>query len=55
MSMHAQLGQLGMALMQIFQSGDAKQISKAKVVLQQARKSLYQILAESDGDDETEG
>ncbi|MBS2031062.1 MAG: PadR family transcriptional regulator [Deltaproteobacteria bacterium] len=47
-NIHVHLGQLGMALVQIFHGGDAKQIARARQVLLQARKSLYQILAEAD-------
>jgi DNA-binding PadR family transcriptional regulator len=47
---HHLLGQLGMALVQVFHSGDAQQVTQARQVLVQARKSLYQILAEHDDD-----
>jgi DNA-binding PadR family transcriptional regulator len=39
---------VGMATMQVIQSGDEKQIAEAQQVLRDARKALYQILAESD-------
>jgi DNA-binding PadR family transcriptional regulator len=39
---------LGMATMQVIQSGDEKQIAEAKQVLGDARKALYGILAEAD-------
>ena len=42
------IGQLGMATLQVVQSGDEKQIAEAKQVLTDARKSLYRILAEAD-------
>jgi DNA-binding PadR family transcriptional regulator len=42
------IGQVGMATLQVVQSGDEKQIAEAKQVLTDARKSLYRILAEAD-------
>jgi DNA-binding PadR family transcriptional regulator len=46
--MRSLIGQLGMATFQVVQSGDEKQIAEAKEVLGDARKALYQILAEAD-------
>jgi DNA-binding PadR family transcriptional regulator len=42
------IGQVGMATLQVVQSGDEKQITEAKKVLADARKALYRILAEAD-------
>src|SRR4051794_22772883 len=42
------MGQLGMATLQVAQSGDEKQIGEAKQILAEARKSLYRILAEAE-------
>ena len=42
------IGQVGMATLQVVQSGDDKQIAEAKQVLTDARKALYRILAEAD-------
>jgi DNA-binding PadR family transcriptional regulator len=42
------IGQLGMATLQVAQSGDEKQIDEAKQVLADARKALYRILAEAE-------
>jgi DNA-binding PadR family transcriptional regulator len=39
------IGQLGMATLQVAQSGDEGQIAEAKRILAEARKSLYRILA----------
>jgi DNA-binding PadR family transcriptional regulator len=46
--LRALIGQVGMATLQVVQSGDDKQIDEAKKVLGDARKSLYRILAEAD-------
>ena len=46
--LRALIGQVGMATLQVVQSGDEKQIAEAKKVLADARKSLYRILAEAD-------
>ena len=46
--------QLGAAVMQVVQAGDVAQIAKAKKVLITARRSLYEILAQDDSDDESE-
>ncbi len=42
------MGQLGMATLQVAQSGDEKQVGEAKQILVEARKSLYRILAEAE-------
>jgi DNA-binding PadR family transcriptional regulator len=42
------IGQLGMATLQVVQSGDDDQIREAKAILAEARKSLYRILAEAE-------
>jgi DNA-binding PadR family transcriptional regulator len=42
------IGQLGMATLQVAQSGDEKQVEEAKQVLADARKALYRILAEAE-------
>ena len=42
------IGQVGMATLQVVQSGDEKQIAEAKKVLADSRKSLYRILADAD-------
>jgi DNA-binding PadR family transcriptional regulator len=42
------MGQLGMATLQVAQSGDEKQVSEAKEILTEARKSLYRILADAE-------
>jgi DNA-binding PadR family transcriptional regulator len=42
------IGQLGMATLQVAQSGDEGQIAEAKRILAEARKSLYRILAEAE-------
>jgi DNA-binding PadR family transcriptional regulator len=42
------IGQLGMATLQVVQSGDEAQIAEAKQVLGDARKALYRILAEAE-------
>jgi hypothetical protein len=42
------IGQLGMATLQVVQSGDEAQIAEAKQVLSDARKALYRILAEAE-------
>jgi DNA-binding PadR family transcriptional regulator len=42
------IGQLGMATLQVVQSGDEEQVSEAKQVLADARKALYRILAEAE-------
>jgi DNA-binding PadR family transcriptional regulator len=39
------IGQLGMATLQVAQSGDEKQIDEAKQVLANARKALYRVVA----------
>ena len=46
--LRALIGQVGMATLQVVQSGDEKQIAEAKQVLTEARKALYRILAEAD-------
>jgi DNA-binding PadR family transcriptional regulator len=46
--LRALIGQVGMATLQVVQSGDDKQIDEAKKVLGDTRKSLYRILAEAD-------
>ena len=46
--LRALIGQVGMATLQVVQSGDEKQIAEAKQVLTDARKALYSILAEAD-------
>lgn len=45
------LRQLGAAVMQVVQTGDAAQIAKARKILVAARRSLYEILAEGSSDD----
>jgi DNA-binding PadR family transcriptional regulator len=42
------IGQLGMATLQVGQSGNAEQIAAAKRILAEARKALYRILAEAE-------
>jgi DNA-binding PadR family transcriptional regulator len=42
------IAHLGMATLQVGQSGDEKQVEEAKKVLSEARKSLYRILADED-------
>jgi len=42
------VGQVGVATLQVLQSGDERQIAEAKKILTEARKSLYRLLAESD-------
>jgi DNA-binding PadR family transcriptional regulator len=42
------IGQLGMATLQVVQSGNEEQIAEAKRILADARKSLYLILAEAE-------
>jgi len=46
--LRALIGQLGMATLQVVQSGDEGQIGEAKQILAEARKALYRILAEAD-------
>ena len=46
--LRALIGQVGMATLQVVQSGDERQIAEAKKVLADARKALYRILAEAD-------
>jgi DNA-binding PadR family transcriptional regulator len=46
--LRALIGQLGMATLQVVQSGDEAQIAEAKQVLGDARKALYRILAEAE-------
>jgi DNA-binding PadR family transcriptional regulator len=41
-------GQLGMATLQVAQSGNPQQLAAAKAVLTDARKALYGILAEAE-------
>ena len=42
------IGQLGMATLQVAQSGDEKQIAEAKRILAETRKSLYRLLADAE-------
>ena len=42
------IGQLGMATLQVVQSGNEEQVTEAKQVLTDARKALYGILAEAE-------
>jgi DNA-binding PadR family transcriptional regulator len=42
------IGGIGMATLQVVQSGDEEQIAEAKQVLGDARKALYRILAEAE-------
>jgi DNA-binding PadR family transcriptional regulator len=42
------IGQLGMATLQVAQSGNEEQVAEAKQVLTDARKALYGILAEAE-------
>jgi len=42
------IGQLGMATLQVAQSGDEAQVAEAKRILGDARKSLYKLLAEAE-------
>jgi DNA-binding PadR family transcriptional regulator len=42
------IAHVGMATLQVGQSGDEKQIAEARKVLSEARKSLYRILADED-------
>jgi DNA-binding PadR family transcriptional regulator len=46
--LRALVGQVGMATLQVLQSGDERQIAEAKKILGEARKSLYRLLADSD-------
>jgi len=46
--LRSQLAQIGMAAFQVIQSGDERQVSEAKRILGDARKALYQILAEAE-------
>jgi hypothetical protein len=46
--------QVGMAIFQLAQAGSPEQIASAKEVLNNARKSLYGILAEDDPEPPTE-
>ena len=48
MDLRTLIGQLGMATLQVVQSGDEAQIAEAKQVLSDARKALYRILAEAE-------
>ena len=43
--------QLGMATMQVAQAGDEAQTDEARKVLEEARRSLYRILAGDAGDE----
>jgi len=42
------IAHVGMATLQVGQSGDERQIAEARKVLSEARKSLYRILADED-------
>jgi DNA-binding PadR family transcriptional regulator len=42
------IAQVGMATLQVVQSGDEEQVAEAKRILADARKSLYRILAEAE-------
>jgi DNA-binding PadR family transcriptional regulator len=42
------IGQLGMATLQVAQSGDEEQVTEAKRVLADTRKALYRILADAE-------
>ena len=44
--LHNLVGQLGMTTMQVAQSGNQSQVAEAKKVLDEARRSLYRILAD---------
>jgi DNA-binding PadR family transcriptional regulator len=44
--LHNLVGQLGMTTMQVVQSGNESQVAEAKKVLDEARRSLYRILAD---------
>jgi DNA-binding PadR family transcriptional regulator len=48
------LGQVAMAVVQVTQVGATPQVDRARQVLIEARKSLYQILAEDEAEDEAE-
>lgn len=54
MQIHALLGQVAMAVIQVSQAATPNQMQKARQVLVDARRALYQILAEADdNEDET--
>jgi len=46
--LRALIGGIGMATLQVVQTGDEAQIAEAKDVLSEARKALYRILAEAE-------
>jgi DNA-binding PadR family transcriptional regulator len=46
--LRALMGGIGMATLQVVQSGDEAQIAEAKEVLAETRKALYRILAEAE-------
>ncbi len=54
LQIHTLLGQVAMATIQVSQAATPAQLQKARQVLVDARRALYQILAEAD-DDATEG
>jgi replicative DNA helicase len=52
--MFGQLRQLAMAMTQIAQSGSPEQAQKTTAVLDDARRSIYRILADGDTGEDTE-
>lgn len=50
--LHQLLGQVAMAVMQVSQAATPAQLAQAKQVLTSARRSLYQILAQDDAQDD---
>jgi DNA-binding PadR family transcriptional regulator len=51
---HHMIGQIALAVVQVSQAGTPAQVERARQVLVNARRSLYQILAEDDGESEAE-
>ncbi len=49
---HQLVKQVTLAAMQVAQAGSAAQTAEARKILKDARKALYRLLAEDDGDDE---
>ncbi|MGE3272787.1 MAG: PadR family transcriptional regulator, partial [Chloroflexota bacterium] len=50
--LHALLGQVAMATIQVAQVATPAQLARARQALMDTRRSLYQILADADGEDE---
>jgi DNA-binding PadR family transcriptional regulator len=51
---HHLIGQVALAVVQVTQAGNPAQVERARQVLVNARRSLYQILAEDDGEADAE-